>query len=117
MGDVEALNRWIASWPNVPNDEDKLSVFLEHTIFIFVLTIQTKSGYFANELKVLQLARKENVPQIVSFFGAITNRRDAFMCMELLEGKERLIVAFFMHFGGYHLMLLKKMKQAELRRH
>ena len=39
MGDVEALNRWIASWPNVPNDEDKLSVFLEHTIFIFVLTI------------------------------------------------------------------------------
>ena len=86
----------------------------KHTIFIFVLTIELKRENCTNELLALQLARKENVAHIVSFYGAVIKGRNATIFMELMEGKERLIVAFFMHCGGYHLMLLEKIKQPEL---
>ena len=93
-----------------------MSVYLEYTVFIFVLTIQLESRDCTDEILALKLARTENNIYIVSFFGAYLKGRSAVIFMEFMEGKKRLIVAFFMHCGSYNLMLLEKIKRAELRR-
>lgn len=42
-----------------------------------------------NELLALSLAKKQNVPDIVDFYGAKLKGRNAYICMEFMTGEKK----------------------------
>lgn len=62
---------------------------------LFLLTIyllyRRKCQYRKNELLALELAKKENVAEIVEFYGVKIKGRDAFIFMEFMAGKDKRI--------------------------
>ena len=71
-------------------------VFIYLILFIlFLLTIyllyRRKCQYRKNELLALELAKKENVAEIVEFYGVKIKGRDAFIFMEFMAGKDKRI--------------------------
>ena len=42
-----------------------------------------------NELLVLSLAKKENVMEIIGYYGAKLKGRNAYICMEFMTGEKK----------------------------
>ena len=57
--------------------------------FIFYLLYRRKCEYKKNELLALELAKKENVAEIVEFYGVKIKGGNACIFMEFMAGKEK----------------------------
>ena len=58
-------------------------------ILFFYLPYRRKCKYRRNELLALELAKKENVAEIVEFYGAKIKGRNACIFMEYMAGKHK----------------------------